>query len=137
MTIFAPIHECAFRNCKALTSVVIPESVTYLATQLFSGCTALKEVSLPDTMTQIRLGVFFGCTSLETITIPKSIELFGMDYIFVLGISRMSIDYPFFGCSALKSIYMTQKVFDGIEERAKSKQGPVLDEDTKKLIVII
>ena len=85
----------------------------------------------------MRRAVFSDCTSLETITIPESVEYFGIDYIFMYsGISAPVIDNPFKGCSALKSIYMTQKVFDTIEECAKNKKGAALDEDMKKQVVI-
>ena len=38
------IVSCAFEDCKELTSVVIPNSVTSISWNAFNGCTGLKSV---------------------------------------------------------------------------------------------
>ena len=48
----------AFSNCKALTSVTIPEGVTTLGAWSFYGCEALEQASLPESLTTIEEMVF-------------------------------------------------------------------------------
>ncbi len=50
-----------------LTSVVIPEGVTYIEEYAFSGCESLAWVSLPSTLESIGESAFKGCTSLELV----------------------------------------------------------------------
>ena len=40
----------SFLNCEALTSVTIPETVTYIGDHAFKGCTALTSLDLPDSL---------------------------------------------------------------------------------------
>ena len=62
----------AFRDCSALTSVVIPNSVTKIDVSAFQG-TGLISVVIPNSVTVINETVFYGCTSLTSVTIPNSV----------------------------------------------------------------
>ena len=42
------IQDCAFMNCKSLTSVTIPSSVTYIGRQAFMNCTSLQFIKLSN-----------------------------------------------------------------------------------------
>lgn len=64
-----------FVQCEGLTSIVIPDSITYIGRERFSGCTSLTSVTIPDSVTEIRIGAFIECTSLTNITIPDSVTL--------------------------------------------------------------
>ena len=50
----------AFRNCKGLTSVTIPEGVTYIDFNAFSHC-GLKSVTLPSSLKVIGWAAFGKC----------------------------------------------------------------------------
>ena len=50
-----------------ITSLVIPEGVTYIEEYAFSGCESLAWVSLPSTMETIGTAAFNNCTSLELV----------------------------------------------------------------------
>ena len=67
----------AFKNCTALTSVVIPSSVKAIGPYAFSGCTKLESVALHDTVRYIGHEAFFDCFMLTDITLPKSITYIG------------------------------------------------------------
>ena len=47
------IGDFAFENCKSLTSITIPSSVTSIDNQAFYGCTSLTSVTIPSGVTSI------------------------------------------------------------------------------------
>ena len=49
-----------------MTSVVIPDSVTYIADYAFSYCDNLKSVSIPSTLTYFGDGAFYYCVQLQS-----------------------------------------------------------------------
>ena len=55
------IGESAFYECKQLTSVVIPDSVTTIERTAFSYCYNLKDVNIPNTVTSFGDDVFYEC----------------------------------------------------------------------------
>lgn len=55
-----------------ITSVIIPDSVTNIATNAFLRCYNLREVKLSDSIKFIDYSAFAYCTALEEIRIPKS-----------------------------------------------------------------
>ena len=67
------IGNCAFACCTSLTSVSIPSSVTYIDNEAFNECTSLVSVTIPDGVTSIEGHTFGNCTSLTSISIPSSV----------------------------------------------------------------
>ena len=84
----------SFANCKMLKSVILPEKLEEIRTRLFEGCSALTTLVIPNTVTKIGKNAFkesgltqitlpeslttieasaFYKTKLETITIPKNV----------------------------------------------------------------
>lgn len=70
------IEENGFKNCKALSSIVIPQSVKRIGKCAFWNCTSLQSVVIPDNVsTEIsegsygfgRKGVFSNCKNLSDI----------------------------------------------------------------------
>ena len=53
---FTKIPENAFKDCKRLTGIVIPASVTSIGDYAFNGCTGLHTLSLEDGEENITLG---------------------------------------------------------------------------------
>ena len=74
------IGSNAFYECKKVTNVIIPNSVTTIGDGAFYKCTSLTSITLPRSVTSIgeglplSHGVFFGCTALKSITIPNSVK---------------------------------------------------------------
>ena len=58
----------SFEGCETLTSVVIPEGVTYISESAFAGCTALESVVIPSTVTRMS-GAFEYCKNLSAVYI--------------------------------------------------------------------
>ena len=67
------IGDSAFSYCASLTSVIIPSSVTSIGDSAFSYCTSLTTLTIPNSVTSIADGAFAGCTGLTTFTIPNSV----------------------------------------------------------------
>lgn len=109
------IKDVAFYHDIRMTSLVIPDSVTTLGTQVFEGCENLSKVvfeghsaitiipqaafrecsnleyiDIPNTVTQIDSSAFYLCSNLAKINIPNSVKLFGAS--------------AFSGCSKLTSV---------------------------------
>lgn len=61
-----------FEMC-ALTSIVIPESVTVIGEGAFRGCDRLTSIVIPDGVTVIEREAFQHCDSLISIMIPESV----------------------------------------------------------------
>ena len=83
------ISTMAFENCKELTSILIPGSVTYIGKDAFHGCTNLISVIIPNSVTSIGETAFASC-NLTSIIIPSSV-------------TNMNHD-AFIGCGDLTSI---------------------------------
>ena len=124
----------------SLTSVVIPESVTYndytypvtsLSYSAFSGWKDLSSVTIPNSITSIGQMAFWGCGNLESITIPEGVTNIEY-YAFADCRSLTSITIPesvtsigeraFYSCSSLASITMPNSVTD-IGKEAFSYSG--------------
>ena len=70
------IGSTAFYGC-ALTSVVIPEGVTEIASGAFWHSKSLTEVTLPSTLEKIESFAFNDCPALEKISFPESLTYVG------------------------------------------------------------
>ena len=113
------IGEWAFNGCISLTSIEIPNSVTYIGLGAFSGCTSLTSIVIPNSVTTIRDRAFYKCTSLTSIVIPNSVTKIE-DWAFYDCESLTSIEIPnsvttigwiaFSGCTSLTSIEIPNSV---------------------------
>ena len=86
----------AFLNCSGLTSIAIPNSVTWIGGSAFSGCRGLTSISIPNSVTSIELGTFEDCRNLTSIIIPNSVTSIASE--------------AFSGCSNLTSITIPNSV---------------------------
>ena len=62
----------SFRN-QAISSYIIPSSVTSIGDGAFEGCSSLRNIAIPSSVTSIGKSAFSGCSSLKYISIPKSV----------------------------------------------------------------
>lgn len=88
----------SFKNCSAISSLVLPNSVNAVGYSAFEGCTNLSSVVLSTSQIGIGASVFKNCVSLNSITIPS-----GILYIH---------QNAFEGCANLTSIAISENVLN-------------------------
>jgi hypothetical protein len=108
------IQDYTFEGCTLLTSITIPESVTYIGEGAFADCTSLTSISIPDSVTEIGDYAISYCSSLSSIIIPDSVTTINSDAFrdcasltsVIIGNSVTSISgYAFAGCTSLINVY--------------------------------
>ena len=90
------IGDGAFKYCRTLTSITIPNSVTSISDWAFYECTHLTSITIPNSVVSIGKNAFNGCTKLTGVTIPNSVTSIG--------------DYAFSYCESIKSITIPKSV---------------------------
>ncbi|WP_297961013.1 leucine-rich repeat protein [uncultured Ruminococcus sp.] len=110
--------EC-FRECKDITSVVLPESVKTIGKFALLNCTHLNSVNIPKNITVIEAGAFQSCMSLKSVTIPDGVT--AIESTTFVGCNSLTLvvipdgvksigDAAFMGCTHLKSITIPETV---------------------------
>ena len=89
------IGNSAFYECKGLTSITIPNSVTSIGERAFSSCSSLTSVTIPNSVTSIGERAFSYCHRLTSVTIGNNVTSIG--------------DYAFGYSDELTSIYLLGK----------------------------
>ncbi len=113
--IVASIGSSAFEDCSGLTSVTIPNGVASIEVYVFQGCSGLKSVTIPNSVKSIGYAAFFSCSGLTSVTIPNSVTSIG--------------DRAFGYCSGLKAFLVGSG-----NANYSSANGLLLSKDGKKLI---
>lgn len=90
------IEKYAFRECKLLKSVEVPDSVTSMGSGVFMDCTGLESIKLPPHIDKIGNLFFVGCSSLKNVVIPEGVQYIGVK--------------AFFECTALEEINIPSSV---------------------------
>lgn len=132
------IGDDAFRNCRALTSITIPEGVTSIGYGAFEGCSSLTDLHVADLKSYLSISmgdsysqpfystdssktcrVFVGNTEVTSIVIPERVVSIPK-YTFRNCKNITSVTIPegatsigsgaFYGCSALTSITIPEGV---------------------------
>lgn len=68
------ISHSAFRDCKNLKQIILPEGIKTLDYYSFMGCTELSSVNIPSTLEVIGTDIFSE-SKIESITIPNTLLL--------------------------------------------------------------
>lgn len=68
------IGNQAFRGCRVLRSIEIPQGVESLGQALFANCDTLASISLPDHMEEIPAYFFMNCKELSDFAFPSQVK---------------------------------------------------------------
>ncbi|MDE5569197.1 MAG: leucine-rich repeat protein [Ruminococcus sp.] len=90
------IKDCAFKNCRNLSSIIIGDGVQKIGCDAFNGCSAIEEITVPDNVSTIGGGCFISCTSLKAVKLSENITSIDGD--------------TFYNCTNLKSLTIPAKV---------------------------
>lgn len=71
------IEPCAFYRAGGLTTVDIPETVTFIGSYAFE-ITTLKQLHIPASVTEMENHAITGCPELESVTVAEGNEYFGV-----------------------------------------------------------
>ena len=71
------LGDYAFSGCKDLASISIGTGITEIPYNCFTGCNALTSVDLPEHVTSIGGGAYSYCNGLVSITLPDHIQTVG------------------------------------------------------------
>ena len=113
------VGEDAFTACFSITSIENVSIYGTIGERMFAGCTGLEKLTVPAGVSKIAAGAFVGCSNLKTIEFeerssPLTIEsaAFGHAAIKEIVIPSLTTvcDDCFLGCSALKSIWISEDV---------------------------
>jgi hypothetical protein len=118
------IGEEAFKNCKNVTDIKLPDSITSIGASAFVGCRSLVNINVPDGVTSINYGTFAGCGNLKNITIPDSVVRIGDHAFNESGLVSISIpnsvtfigSFAFYQCAYLENV----KLPDGLKSIGES-----------------
>ena len=69
----------AFKGCKSLMEINIPDSVTAIGKGAFDDCESLESIVIPEGVKGFGDWTFYGCSSLKSIIIPKSVTGIGRE----------------------------------------------------------
>ena len=105
-SIYSLIGHFAFEYCTSLTSIDIPEGITYICQETFYGCTALTTVKFPATLEHIDNLAFGNCYLLNSLEFPKALGSIGAN--------------AFSNCNSITSVRFPSSIY-GIDEYAFSE----------------
>ena len=107
----------AFKGCKNVTAVYMPDSITELGGSIFSGCTELRRVRLSSRLTYLSASMFSDCKSLKEVELPDGLREIrsrvfygsGLTEIFIPEtVTEFSISNPFENCENLYRIEVSE-----------------------------
>lgn len=75
------IESNAFQNCKSITSLVIPNTVTLIDAYAFLGCSSLKRVNIGSGIKKIGNAAFNYCSSIERVDISDLSFWYDIDFV--------------------------------------------------------
>ncbi len=90
------IGRSAFSPSKNLTSITIPNSVTKIEESAFSNCEIIETIVMSNAITRIGEDTFYGCKNLISINLPDNLKYIGYR--------------AFKNCNELNSIYIPDNV---------------------------
>ena len=90
------VSDYAFSNCRAITSLEMPDTVEKICTGAFFACGSLESVKFSENLKVIESSAFSFCDRLKKAVLPESLEYLG--------------ELSFCCCDALEYVYIPDSV---------------------------
>ena len=107
------VADGLFKDCRDVTSVVLPPGIETLGDSMFSGCRSLEAVSLPAALKSIESYAFQSCQKVQAVNIPSGVTNIGqLAFGYCEKLAAVSLpdvliamgDNAFEGCTNLTSV---------------------------------
>lgn len=86
------ISKSAFKDCKQLESIDLPDTVTSIGAEAFKNCTALYGIDLPSSVTEIGYEAFYGCIEFTGVALNEGLLSLGEDvFEECINLARLSL----------------------------------------------
>lgn len=114
------IGQHAFSN-SGITSVSLPNSITYISIGVFYGCENLSSIEIPNSVTTIQYETFAGCRSLASVTIPDGVTAIEesafagcsiLAYVYIPNSVTSIGSSVFYNCGSLVSVHLPEGITD-------------------------
>ena len=113
-------NQGAFKGCKALKQVTLPDQLVTMPNHTFADCTSLETVTFGTGLTSIEDWAFEACSSLQAADFPASLDSIGTG--------------AFSGCTKLVKVTLNEGLqtigagaFDGVAFGEKTLTGDIKD----------
>ena len=131
--------DAAFRSCKKLTKITIPEGMKAISLLAFRDCEALAEVVFPSTLKSIDSYAFLHCTTLKAVILPEGLEKIGSYSFNDSGLTDVTIPasvkeidkYAFCHCADLTAINVAEA-----NENYSSASGILYNKDKTTVVYV-
>lgn len=90
------IENNVLYECNATGTVIVPEGITIIGSNVFANKSNVTKVVLPEGLKTIETNAFFKCADLKEINIPESVEVIEAQ--------------AFFGCEMLKKVHLPKNL---------------------------
>lgn len=90
------IENNVLYECNATGTVIVPEGITIIGSNVFANKSNVTKVVLPEGLKTIEMNAFFQCADLKEINIPESVEVIEAQ--------------AFFGCEMLKKVHLPKNL---------------------------
>ena len=114
-------NQGAFKGCKALKQVTLPDQLVTMPKHTFEGCTSLEQVQFGVNLKSIGNWAFSGCSSLQAADFPASLDSIG--------------EGGFSGCTSLAEVHLNEGLetigagaFDGVAFGRQDLSGAINSE---------
>lgn len=113
------IGPAAFKDCKSLKEIKLPDDFLYLDTGFVFGCSSLVSIKLPSKLNNIGQSAISNCSKLKSIEIPDqviTIESFAFQQdkslktVITSGNLRNIYSYAFSYCDSIRTIVLGEKI---------------------------
>ncbi len=92
-TMLEYIGEGAFKNCKDITNIELPDNVSILNDEVFYNCENLETIQLSSNLTSIGDYTFANCYDLHEIVFPMTLSYIG-EFSFSNDRSLVTLEFP-------------------------------------------